>query len=386
MMDAVKQARPVCNQRKTVTYLSVLISLLGFYCWQLSLTSFLVDKEDATSPRQRKSPTIGYKPSSTEQYIIENSKQFGFDLVYNRSRDMATVPPSCRIWADGSSLLPSNASLTTYFAALDDYNHKISTFTPIDDLRDRLAKDGNYDICESVDLHKDGVAGIFSNGLLSFGGSFGSIEPLLPPMRHPKFCFNRTYLMELDYLIHDFGTFCRKLKPTSKTVFVDMGASFVFGQKRKPSGVFSLIELYRKFGIVFDHIYGYEVTLMGASDVYHALPAHLRSAYHWINAGVDADVDSPMNPFNILKDHFTVDDFVVVKLDIDTPAIEGKLAQQLLQDDQLASLIDVFYFEHHVFLPELMPYWGSGVAGSILDSLELFSTLRKRGIGAHFWV
>merc|ERR1712150_225321 len=94
-----------------------------------------------------------------------------------------------------------------------------------------------------------------------------------------------------------------------------------------------------------------------------------------------------MNPLNSILRRFDEDDFIVVKLNIDSPIIESELAKQLLEDEDgiYAKLVDQFYFEHHVHLGELARYWGSGMSGSIQDSFNLFQGLRKKGIPAHFW-
>ncbi len=94
-----------------------------------------------------------------------------------------------------------------------------------------------------------------------------------------------------------------------------------------------------------------------------------------------------MNPFYSTLRQFDEDDLIVVKLDIDTPTIEIELAKQLLEDEDgiYAKLVDHFYFEHHVHLGELAGEWNSTMSGSIQDSFNLFQSLKKKGIPAHFW-
>jgi len=41
------------------------------------------------------------------------------------------------------------------------------------------------------------------------------------------------------------------------------------------------------------------------------------------------------------------EDYVVFKLDIDSPAIEIALVQQIMDDPQLLTLIDEFFFERY---------------------------------------
>ena len=145
-------------------------------------------------------------------------------------------------------------------------------------------------------------------------------------------------------------------------------------------------QLYGKFGFKFDHIYAYEVTVKEPANVFKQVPKKLMASFHWINVGVSTDIGDKMNPFTTLLENFNRDDFVVVKLDIDTPELENKLANQVKDDPALLDLIDVFYYEHHVKQKELAMYWGSLWSGSVGGSLELMSALRARGVSAHYWV
>ena len=92
-----------------------------------------------------------------------------------------------------------------------------------------------------------------------------------------------------------------------------------------------------------------------------------------------------MNPFTMLTNSFTPDDFVVVKLDIDTPVVEAALVEQLRGDPALLQLVDEFYFEHHVHQEELSGPWTGTMEGSVGASLGLMSELRKNGVSVHYW-
>jgi hypothetical protein len=85
-------------------------------------------------------------------------------------------------------------------------------------------------------------------------------------------------------------------------------------------------------------------------------------------------------------EHFTEDDFVVIKLDIDTPRLEIPLAKQILEDDRLSNLVDMFYFEHHVHLKDLQRHWAGTMSGTLGESMNLFRKMREKGISAHYWV
>ena len=110
--------------------------------------------------------------------------------------------------------------------------------------------------------------------------------------------------------------------------------------------------------------------------------------YRSNTTGVNHTEGHRLNPLHSILSTFDEDDFIVIKLDIDTNFIELPLAQQLLaggKDGIYHKLIDQFYFEHHVHLGELANSWRSSMKGSIKDTLDLFYGLRKIGVPAHFW-
>ena len=116
---------------------------------------------------------------------------------------------------------------------------------------------------------------------------------------------------------------------------------------------------YEKFGFVFDHIYGFEIL-----EVYETLlPEEYISSYHWINVGVSAKEGDKLNPLHSIVKKFDEDDFVVVKLDIDTSSVKVPLVRELLEDKDgvYSKIVDQFYFEHHVHLGELAGAWKSSI-------------------------
>lgn len=316
-----------------------------------------------------------YVPAAVESHVIENAVQLGYHTGGEQK--------GCRIWNDATTSIQSQ--LLAYRSDLENYTARVKAFqASFPDLRLRPSDEA----CRSVDLHEKGLEGIFTSGQLSWtsSSSSGYVEPLLSPMRHPMFCETRRgYLENLSYLVHDFGAMCRSLQRTSRIVLVDMGASLTFHGGRDSPALY-LMDLFRRFGFPFDHIYAFELTPTEPAEVYKNLPPHWVSAYHWINVGVSVEPGNPLNPFTIIKNNFDKDDLIIVKLDIDTPNLEMALVQQLLDDDELASLVDQFYFEHHVGLRELQRQWGDDVQGTVKDSLDLFHKLRQKGVPAHFWV
>lgn len=340
--------------------------------------------EPATHVARIKAPDFGpYKPAPVETFVVSHTKDLKLDVP------LPEWTPSCHVITDPNAT-PYQAQLLTFIQELEAYYKLVDAFQfPIQDLRKSVTLYNN-DVCDLVKLHPAGLPGIFNQSQQLSLSSSGWVEPLLPPMRHPKFCFEkgkRPSLMRMDYLIHDFQALCQKLKPRSRTVLVDMGASLSFHAGQQ-SPVLFLIQLYRKFGFKFDHVYGYEYTAIDAGKVFKDLPEHLDASYHWINVGVVADKRSRRNPFRMLLENYDKDDLIVVKLDVDTPELERELVQQILDNPKLAELIDHFYFEHHVNQEELRPNWGrgKGIVESVGDSLKLFQQLRQQGVPAHFWV
>jgi len=343
----------------------------------------------------KKSKTDEYKeyiPSKMEDYILTHMKELKLDA---KAPNLVTT---CHLWKDPLSS-PIYDDLHTFRKDLEDYYKRVEAFQldhNITDIREHLKhRDNDNDnkekaaaakseFCTHLEVAQDGLPSIFAKEQLSYTRA-GWVEPLLPPMRHPNWCIDgtQTSLGSIDYLIHDFAHTCRQLKPTSRLVLFDMGASLMFS-KKWPSPVLKLVDNFRKFGLPFDHIYAYEVTQQQPADVFIMLPLHMRAAFHWINVGVDSDPKSENNPFKLLLDNYHEDDLIIVKLDIDSSGIERTLANQLLGDERLLMLIDHFYFEHHVNQAELAPYWGH-MQETVEESLTLFQELRKKGVASHYW-
>ena len=133
-------------------------------------------------------------------------------------------------------------SITVIPIYLNIYNEVVWNFEPVADVM--IIKGGNYDVCASLKLHPDGLIGLFLSKQLSLTKS-GYIEPLTPPMRSHTFCSNKQNLMSLDYLVHDYETMCRNLKPTSKRVLFDLGASLSF--HATDQSIVRLLSEYEKF-------------------------------------------------------------------------------------------------------------------------------------------
>lgn len=306
---------------------------------------------------------------------MNDARSLGYDTSHGE------YSRGCNIWNDD---FPQKSTLQQYKRELDEMNKLVQEFHIPDETRKNIRHDPS--LCKALKLHPAGLSGIFTSGSLSSTERHGLLEPILPPMRHPRFCDDGRYLMSMDYLVHDFEAMCKNLVPDSRIVLFDLGASLSFHQDSGDQPILSLIRTYEKFGFYFDHIYAFEKSVSPPEKVFEALPEDLMASYHWINVGVETEERSKLNPLKHILKQFSADDFIVVKLDVDNPSVELPLVEQILTDASIAELIDQFYFEHHVLLEELRGAWGEGVQGSVLSSLELFQTLRSRGVAAHFWV
>ena len=234
-----------------------------------------------------------YKPAPIEQWIMKNLHNLGWD-------ENTTNPDSCSIFHNQTyEIYPL---LHQYITDLNNYHTLIDKFPGINITKDlrSLPKDK----CHLVRLDTErGLEEMFHNQLSKTVKGF--IEPLSTPMRHPMFCFRRKRLMDMKYMVHDFEAICHEMKPFSRTVLIDMGASLDFHQSGVP--IFYLLGLYVKFGIHFDHIYGFEAKLKEPASVYTAIPEKLMASYHWINVGVSPNQGDKLNPLHSILQKFKRD-------------------------------------------------------------------------------
>ena len=297
-------------------------------------------------------------------------------------------------------------------------------------------------VCKSLEIHPQGLEGIFTSQMslsrLPNNNKDGEtrsafLEPFLPPLRHPEFChthyelqkqqrenkrkrtnrlrnrkkndkfqhLENTRFFDTGYIVHDFAAMCRNnIYKHSRTVFVDVGKPFGFRNPKVPKDPppsLGLLDLYRRFGIVFDHVYGYGAKPWDISSALKEIPDILKAAYHDFNAGIDSNLNSYANPFKIISEAYKPDDFVVVVLNTNNAqGISIPLAHQLLVEElnrtssvgyKLSDLIDVFYFSHHFTMKEMTFSWKDSMRGaSMQDSMEFFASLREHGIAAHYWI
>ena len=233
---------------------------------------------------------VEYVPASIEKYVTDNLESLGYD----RDETNPPLPKGCAIWnAPEASTQENFDNMVAYLADIGEYSKAIEGFTTnVPDLMDvmRERKMGNLDhdisdICKGLRPHPHGINALFPSKQLSLSKA-GFVEPLTTPMRHPSFCESPVHsnLFRIDYLVHDFEKMCLDLKPTSRRVLIDMGASLQFHGDVQP--MVTLMETYAKFGFNFDHIYAIDITPTEPTKMYEELlPKKYFASYHWINTG-----------------------------------------------------------------------------------------------------
>jgi hypothetical protein len=135
----------------------------------------------------------------------------------------------------------------------------------------------------------------------------------------------------------------------------------------------------------FTDIYAWEFTPRPGYEYFNGMSTELVGRTHFYNFGA-SNQEGPKNPVSVLKSVAQPGDFVVFKLDIDTPTVETPMVQDLLQDDAALALITDFYYELHFGLKDMDWAWGEVASGSDLASAtEVFKQFREKGVKAQMW-
>lgn len=237
--------------------------------------------------------------------------------------------------------------------------------------------------------------------------SFVHIEPLVSFLRHPlAFCqkiqmswFMRLFGNKKDFVIDMLFDKNYLIVPYKDEVTNDESTKWLFdaGASTYDAGAGGasqswFVNTYRARGIEFDRIIGWEAAKTDPSNQWDGVPEEVKRKTSWFNIPVTTGVGDADNPLTFIKHLTKPEDFVVFKLDIDSPLVEIALVQQLMADPQLLELVDEFYFEHHVSgSPMQWNGWGDlrksdAELSTLQESYELFTFLRQHGVRAHSWV
>lgn len=184
-----------------------------------------------------------------------------------------------------------------------------------------------------------------------------------------------------------------------KTYYFDAGASSWSQGPGGPS-LSVLSNYWNRNGMAFDDIRAFEGST-SPEAFYAVVPEEWKDRTTFTQAWIrslpdlpatdDAELDGPFLPTHITET-VSPNDYVIFKLDIDSPTVETNTVLYLLSEEGAADLanIDEFFWEHHVFGNYLMQgIWGMQPGEddrSIRESAELFLQLRQKGVRSHSWV
>lgn len=192
-------------------------------------------------------------------------------------------------------------------------------------------------------------------------------------------------------------------KQARRALFFDMGCGIDRGNAKsynktkdgdQPDSIVKFADMFAARCIHFDRIFAWEKKPYAAEEWWGSKPPELRSKLTFFNLGVPQEPTQGASSFlRLLNATVRPSDYVVVKLDIDTPHVELSIVRALIADATLASLVDELFFEYH-FYEDYRTGWYFGwfftplqirSAPTVDDALALMQRLRALGIRAHFW-
>jgi hypothetical protein len=172
----------------------------------------------------------------------------------------------------------------------------------------------------------------------------------------------------------------------SRLILFDLGASTYHGWNSAPTyGTKWFVERFKRSKASVDRIFAFEFEPHTAAEIYRGVPDDLLPRYTYLNVGVDADGNGRFNPWRWLHEVANVGDHVVIKLDIDTPAIENALVAQLLASKPTMALVDEMFYEHHVDVRCMSQHWFMHTTGTLRNTYDNFAALRRAGVRMHSW-
>lgn len=147
--------------------------------------------------------------------------------------------------------------------------------------------------------------------------------------------------------------------------------------------------IYRRSCVTFDGIWAWEASPMNPTAWWKRVPNATRRVLNFINKPVTAQ-----EFLGTLEKEANPEDFVVLKLDIDTPGLEDEVIRTIIGTPRLSDLVDELHYEYHVSLRMLSNstaaksqaiHYGMSTT-TVQEALATMQRLRASGIRSHFWV
>lgn len=309
--------------------------------------------------------TVVYKPSAWEQHWAVNIELFQLDICANLFDEASFV------------------KMQSLLDLMDGTEHVLLQSDPVRPVSAaKQLMDNHSDLLSEVQFVDRSNGGVVASY---------KVEPLVGFLRDPRpLCMqsgSNGFVpahkdLQRRFVLHDAAAI-QKHSRSGRAFMFDIGAS-KWNDDFGGLGLRYFLQSYGNLGMTFDHVYAWEARDV-TPDYWIGMPVEVRGRVHLYNMPASAVEDDVDNPWSVVLSMTEPEDYVVVKLDVDTPSVEMPLVDQLLRDPKLSARVDDFYFEHHVGVNEMRRYWGADVRGSMVDSYNLFRKLRERGIRAHSW-
>lgn len=190
-----------------------------------------------------------------------------------------------------------------------------------------------------------------------------------------------------------------RCRPTSsisqrpRVLYYDLGCS-KFGRMRTPSyneswvlpvGVGPSIPLfhalYARNCMVFDEMWAWESHRI--PKWWQSVPPKMSKKLHFFNEPVNTTDTSALG---VLKATALPSDFVVLKLDIDSPELEKAIIERIINTPSLYSRIDELFFEYHFWVDDQRKKPQGVSNDTVTEAIDIMQRLRRLGIRSHFWV
>ena len=221
------------------------------------------------------------------------------------------------------------------------------------------------------------------------------IEPLISHLRFPlAHCVDGEPEGDETYKFHPVMFRGWIIPPpqidrASKKFYFDAGASDWMHGKGGPSLDY-FVKIWERSGHEFDEIHAFEMET-SEKKFKKSVPKEYKEITHYKQCAVsskeeDHSEDNPFLPL-LIKELTEPNDFVLFKLDIDSPTVENGNIEFILNDPD--PRIDELVWEHHISGNYLMKEWGDPSTldqMSLRESYDFFLRLRQKGIRAHSWV
>ena len=231
-------------------------------------------------------------------------------------------------------------------------------------------EEGCHKVRQEIGAHKRAVSGIQEHAARTIRHAYSSdlssmlyvdnctgkemtvpIEPLVSFLRHPLALCHREkkawwynvigggnvdFTVDKSYLLVPFAD--EMGAQSSRKWLFDAGAS-TYDAGAGGASQSWFVNTYRDRGFEFDRIIGWEAARTDPNEQWSSVPADIKRKTSWYNIPATKEIGGADNPLTFIKELTTPEDYVVFKLDIDAPAIEIPLVQQIMGDPELLALL-----------------------------------------------